>query len=213
MSKQKNQKFKNEIAKTAFPYIVKALHVEGIITDNDLLDKTIVLNKVKEYLDDENNEINFELIVDHRDYIINLARLEEKKGNTELTTTLYATYVEHTLNRIIHIACVSKKHDYKTQNEIIRNINIGGKCTWLLELLELPALNPNHVKTILEISDERNSFIHYKWKPELKLSSISRRRKIEDVERKERIDSLLKYLENYESELEFKGDKEKFDLL
>ena len=138
-----------------------------------------------------------------------VAKEQNNKGADDFSTALYATFVEHTLNRIIHLACVSKKTDVKTQSEIIKNINISGKCTWLIKLLNLPPFNTSHIKTIESISAERNSYIHYKWKPSKDEISNHDREKIKINEKLKKIKSLLKYLRTYEAKIEFKGKKTK----
>ncbi|MDN3676327.1 hypothetical protein QWY90_03265 [Flavobacterium paronense] len=213
---EKNQplnKKEKSLAKEIIPHIVNSLHQEGVITEEDLKDKMVLLKKVDDYLSDEKNQIDFKIFIDHRQPILKFAKAESENGNTGLSTTLYATYVEHTLNRFIHLVCIEKGFDNKTQSEIIRSVSISAKCTWVIKLLGLPPIRQEHIKTILQIADERNSFIHYKWKPESdETQNLS---KIEEVniERDKKIKSLLRYLKNYEAKLEFKGNKSRFDIL
>src|SRR5690606_40762186 len=49
---------------------------------------------------------------------------------------------------------------------------IIGKCTWLIKLLDLPTFRQEYVKIILTVSNERNSYIHYKWKTEIDSDKI-----------------------------------------
>ena len=205
--------FLEKIGKAIIPDFINSLHNEGVISDADLSDKKIVFEKLRKYMAKNSGRIDWQFIIDHRETLINVAEAENKKGHFEFAVSLYATFVEHTLNRIIHITCYSKKIDLKTQTEIIRNINIIGKCTWLIKLRNLSPLNENHVKTILEISDQRNAYFHYKWKPEPdtdKIPDIGKRDK-EKSDKIEKIKSLLKYLKAYETKIEYKGKKKHID--
>jgi hypothetical protein len=80
-------------------------------------------------------------------------------------------------------------------------------------LLDLPIIRQEYVKTILEISDERNSYFHYKWKPEPdtdKVPDLDKEKKDEE-EKIKKIKSLLRYLKAYETKFEFKGKKKHID--
>jgi hypothetical protein len=205
--------FEEKFAKSILPDFINSLYKDGLISESDLSDKTIVFGKIRDYMKKNKGKINWEIIVDHRETLLNVAEAENKNGHFEFAVALYATFIEHTLNRIIHLACASKKIDKKTQTEIIRNINIIGKCTWLIKLLDLPIIRQEYVKTILEISDERNSYFHYKWKPEPdtdKVPDLDKEKKDEE-EKIKKIKSLLRYLKAYETKFEFKGKKKHID--
>ena len=189
------------------PSFINSLHQDGIISETDLLDKNIVFEKLSDYMEKNKGNIDFELIVDHRDTLIKVAEEEVKKRHFEFAVAIYATFIEHTLNRIIHLACSAKKIDPKTKVEVIKNVNIAGKCTWLIKLLELPAIKKEHVSTIFSIANERNAYIHYKWKPEPdEIPDLETKKKEEEAKIK-KIKSLLRYLKNYETKLEYKGKK------
>jgi hypothetical protein len=199
------------VAKSVIADLINSLHKERFITDKELADRDIVISKVKSYINKNKGNIDWQIIIDHRETIIEYAETAYKKENIELSIALYGTIIEHTLNRIIHLRCFEKKIDGKIQTEIIRNINIIGKCTWLLSLLDLPVLNEVHVKTIMLISEERNSYLHYKWKPEKDTDKVRdyNKEETEEIKKMKAIKSLLKYLKNYETKLEFKGNKSK----
>lgn len=78
-------------------------------------------------------------------------------------------------------------------------------------MLGLPPLKSDYVKTILAIADERNSFFHYKWKPDPdtdKIPDLDREEKVHS-EKIKKVKALIKYLKNYETKLEFGGKKKK----
>lgn len=209
-SAKDEEKLKKELFTAIIPSLVNDLHNSGIISDADLSDKHIVKQKILEFLNSKSKEV-FSLIVDHRDTILSLAELQNKEGHKEFSISLYATFVEHTLNSIIHRQCFKKNFDEKTKLDILKNVNLIGKCSWLIKLLELPPLKSDHVKTILSIADERNSFFHYKWKPEPdtdKIPDIDKEDRVHN-EKIKKVKALLKYLKNYETKIVYGGKKKK----
>jgi hypothetical protein len=209
-SAKEEEKLKKALVTTFIPSLVNDLHNSGIISDADLSDRQIVNEKIRQFLN-RKNKPSFSIVVDHRSTILSLAEQQNKEGHRELSISLYATFVEHSLNNIIHHQCLKKKIDEKTKLEILRSVNLMGKCSWLIKILGLPPLKPDHVKTILTIADERNSFFHYKWKPEPDTD------KTPDLDNDERIHNekikkakaLIKYLKNYGTKLEYNGKKKK----
>ena len=196
-------KTNEKIGKILIPNMINHLVQKGLIKNNELDDKKLVYEKVLQYMDETNPDIN--LITDYRKTILKTAD-NFIDNNLELSITLYATFVEHTLNGIIQIACNRKGLNTKTINEIIRSINIKSKATWFLNILDLPPINSKHVKTILKLSEIRNSFIHYKWLPD---SDNDTKKTIATSE----IKALVKYLKSYDSKLEFNGNKTKIKKL
>ena len=212
MTLKKDKAIEAKILKEILPDFLNNMLNEGIISTADMSDRNKISEKISNYMSKHNGKLIFDFILDHRETLLNVAENEIKKGNFEFAVSLYATFIEHTLNKIIHLACISKKIDSKTQAEIIRNTNINAKCSWLLVLLNLPPFRKEYVNIILIIADERNSFIHYKWKPE-KDTDIPNIEKIEKEEQEKivKIKSLLRYLKSYETRMEFKGKREKIN--
>ena len=203
------QKEISQIAKPLFTAIINRLYKEGLIMQEELSDRKRVYEIVKKFLD-KNKDTNFiELVTDHRDNLIKSAEFEISNGNFGLAISLYATFIEHTLNKIIHLACEEKGIAPKTQTEIIRSVNINAKCTWLFTLLGLKPLKKEHLKTIISISDERNSYLHYKWKPDIDMDKVPNleKEKIDRAEKFKKAKLLCKYLRNIEAKLEFNGKK------
>jgi hypothetical protein len=210
ISAKEEEQLKKALVTAIIPSLVNDLHDSGMISDSDLLDKQIVNQKIKEFLNKKNRP-QFRITVDHRSTILSLAERQNKEGNQQLSISLYATFVEHSLNSIIHHQCFKKKFDEKTKLEILRSVTLIGKCSWLIKILGLPPLKPDHVKTILAIADERNSFFHYKWKPDPDTDKIPDLDKEERVhnEKIKKIKALVKYLKSYETKVEYNGKKRK----
>lgn len=192
------------ILEAILPAYINHLLKEGKIKKEDLPDKKRVLQKILDYID--NHNIEYQYAVDHR---VNLLKNANNFYNSDydLSLTLYSTYIEHTINSIIDLYCREKSIGDKTRNEIVRNINILGKFTWLIELINLPKINEKKIVSIKKITESRNSYIHYKWNY-TKFDD----EKIENRISHSEIKSTIKYLKTYESKLEFRGLKNKIKI-
>ncbi len=199
-----------KIARVFIPDFINQLRLKEIVTDEDIKSKA-ALEKLKTHLDENLGKTQFEVIVDHRETLLILADDAFQRNHFELSISMYATFIEHTLNRFIHLASNIKNVDSKTKVEIIRSVNLIGKCTWLLKLLGLPPIKIEYIKTISAIADERNAYIHYKWKSESDKKD-HKDEKTMYLETQIKIKKLVKYLKNYESKVQYGGRKGKIQL-
>lgn len=196
------ENLKKEIADELMPFIINDLYKSGKIKENELDDKEAVYKNVLEHFVN-NLDFDIELLPDHRDSILNAAQ-NYSTSNYQLSITLYATFIEHTLNFLIQSACFKIGIDSKTITDIIRSVNINGKSTWLIRLLGLRPINPKYIKTILEISEIRNSYLHYKWKP---YNSQTHK----ETDNFKKVRELVKYLHTYETKYIFQGKKQQIN--
>jgi len=87
-----------------------------------------------------------------------------ENGKNEFALMFYATFIEHSLNWMLVCIMAKKGMNESQRTEIIRSANIQTKYGWLWELFELPQINNRIKENIKKISEQRNTFIHYKWK-------------------------------------------------
>lgn len=199
-------------ARKAFEQLEKSIQdsTERFLSDS----KSELESKSKEefvstFFDWINNELlekdPIYFIVDHRSKVLSQARVFLKKNEYELSTIMYATFFEHSINRIIRFKCVIENIDLKIQKEIIRSTNTKAKYTWILKLLGLPNFYNKHLKSILSLTENRNSFIHYKWNSEkLKLPKANAKGIIKKTQPNifSDIEKAITYLKNYERRIE-----------
>lgn len=76
---------------------------------------------------------------------------------------LWATWVEHAVNSLLMQQCRRKRISEKSIRELLRGVNLAVKTTGLWELAGLPTVDPVILARIKRISEQRNSFVHYKW--------------------------------------------------
>lgn len=149
----------------------------------------------------DSKEILF--VRDHTNTLQSRAAFCREAGEHCLSCLLYATWAEHWLNGLIATAAERQEIEYESISQMIREVPLRGKFTWLLNLLGLPTIDPEHRNATLRLMDLRNQFVHYKW--------VGRR---EDHEKQEEEDvarvvhafpSTVNYLLAYEEEHIYAG--------
>lgn len=184
--------------------LTRSMLANGEISEEDLSDKTKLITKISEAID----QAEIVIIIDHREDILRTAEDMILLEKFDFAIIFFAMYFEHSINHIIDHQLNKKKVTKKTINELIRTVNIVGKFTWLIEILELPKFNDKHRILITKISNERNAFIHYKWNAKSDWTSSSSEKK----EQKNFIESIRKtvtYFKKYESRVLYENKKGK----
>lgn len=171
---------------------VRNIFASGDITEGHLKDRAALRDRIKKLL--STSDLVF--VIDHRDGILAQGNLYVKRGDFDFAKLFFAIFFEHTINHLIEVVGRRRKFDQSTRKEVIRNINLNGKCTWLLKLLDLKPFNKKHQATILSLADQRNAFIHYKWSEATNLEKPEEAREMEFVKK---IKAAVAYLKRYES--------------
>lgn len=184
--------------------VIESLYQTGEITDEDLLDWEKLKKKM---LALTNKNILFEMVVDHRDSIIDTARKYKKEKNYEYATLFYAIFFEHTLNSIIKRVCSRNGIDKKTTNEIIKGVNIDGKLNWLPKLLKIPEINKAHKSLIRKNADDRNAFVHYKFNPMHDDPKVEKQEALNRIANIDNLEKSVTYIKKYESRITYGNKK------
>ena len=186
---------------------IEGLYLNGVITDEDLTDRNKLIKKIKGELISSKKGIS--IVIDHTRTLLRIARDYYKKEEYDLSYLFYAIYFEHEVNDIIDIYCSRNKIEQKVKNEIIKSTNISAKYSWLLTILKFPNFNDIHRKTILDVSDKRNAYIHYKWNEDqdTKLINNSEKEKLKRDIELNKIELAIRYLTNYKLKNLFNNKK------
>lgn len=192
--------------------LTKSLYASGVFDDEDIKDRKSLASAVRRVLD--NGGIDG-MTIDHTSSLLTVARKYKKNNEFNYARIFYATYFEHQINDLIHLYCLKKGINNKTQSTIIQSVNIWGKFTWLIALMEYPTFNKGHLNTIKLLADSRNSFVHYKWKdnPDFNKVIDSEKEKNQLVTEFEKIEKAIKYFKNYCNRIKFKGNKNRIEKL
>ncbi len=197
----RDKKFLDQIAKQ----FIIGHFANGELTDKDLsLPTEKFIEKIKALSD--RSDIKF--IIDHRDRLLAEADYFFAKQEFELAKIMFAMFFEHSINGLISNYCTKKRFDEKTQVGIIKSIDIHGKLTWLLKVFEFPLFNETHKKTIKKVAEDRNAFIHYKWKAKEEEDDYKSNLHIDEFKE---IRQATVYMKYYETKVKFNKNKSKIE--
>lgn len=189
-----------KIALKVLKVLARNLYLQGEITEDQVNDKQLIEKLV---LEDLERDGGLYLVTDHRDDLLKHAKYFHKMGSKNMAIVMYAMFFEHAINAVIAKTLSEDGIKNKTKNEILRSAALKAKLSWILEILYLPKFNDKHKKFILNIAEERNSFVHYKF------NAIH-----EDDDPNEKTDKLLvdimksvKYMKTYSTRVEYSGKK------
>lgn len=204
MTMTKNKKRKAHIIEN----ILESLFIFGEITDKDIQSKqkrSKILEGLEKQLSSKKSSF---ITLCYRESLLKTAESFKREKEFDFAKIFYAIFFEHTINSIIDIKIKQNRFSENLKMNIIRNINVYGKFTWLLELLQLPVFNKIHLKTIEKLMDDRNSFIHYKYKlrnidDDFDLSGIKKLKEFNEINK------AINYIKRYESKIAFRGKKKK----
>lgn len=205
--KKKDKEIDSMLAEDLILSITESFYASGIFSDDDIKDKKSHVLALKRIMAKDGLD---EITIDHTQSLSSKAREYKKANKFDYSRMFYATFFEHQINQLIHLYCLRNKIDSKTQTSIIQSVNIYGKFTWLLELMNYPKFNKIHLTTIKNLADSRNSFVHYKWKdnPDFHKVIDSDKEKLNIDTEFDKIEKAVKYFKNYCSRINFKGKKE-----
>jgi hypothetical protein len=108
-------------------------------------------------------EQEFHRIPDHRSILWKRANSEHSEGTPEMAITLYALWIEHSVNGSLVSALQRKGYDLEIIDLIIREVNLRAKITKLWHIAGLDPLEDADVTLVGQIAEARIAFVHYKW--------------------------------------------------
>lgn len=121
-----------------------------------------ILRELSDYID--THEIEWIPIIDHQEDLAKVADSLATNGDREEAVVLYATWIEHALNEVIHVAAMRSDLTVPQRDSLFRDTQIRAKFVWahLLFGESVPVEEFNRVALIHSV---RNDFVHYKWNP------------------------------------------------
>ena len=186
---------------------ISAFFTQGHLTEEDLsLSQDEFYKKIKDIVDKSELTVG----VDHRSDIIEKADNLLLQKDYDYARILYAMFFEHSINHLISHECQKRKFEEKVKIEIIKSVDIYGKLTWLSKLLGFPKFNDKHRLIIKKLSDDRNAFVHYKWK----VDNDDENKKTKEPNNEEefkKIKLAVKYMKQYETNLLYQKNKSRLN--
>jgi hypothetical protein len=126
--------------------------------------QTDILDYVEQIVSYEDaDSVPLRWIAVHRDLLLDRARSFNDLGCVDDSLLYYATWIEHWLNDAISTTLRRRgfKEDFIVS--VLREVNLRGKTSWLLLLLGLPPIGEALASQILQITEARNAFVHFKF--------------------------------------------------
>lgn len=154
-----------KLARKIFETVAQTMYSSGLLKEQDLKNKKIIRDKIIKFVQTD----QFVFVLDHRNTILDYALSFSKAHEYNLAIMFYAMFFEHSINSIILHKLHERHFSRPTELEIIRNVSIQQKFTWLIQLLDLPKFNEKHRKVILAGAEKRKSICS------LQISRIPRR--------------------------------------
>jgi len=203
-----NQNYRDDKWKRELTRIIEeTLITQGALNLDDFKDRQKLTKKILKI----SKNANWEIVIDHTDDILNEAKRFASKGDINNTKLFFTLFFEHTINNII-LHRLYKKVNKKTINNILRNVNINSKLTWLLEILGLPKISNNHIPVVIKLFEDRNAYVHYKYN----ISEIETAESLKKAEISGNLKQILNavtYFKKYQSGIIFNRKKIKINKL
>jgi hypothetical protein len=161
---QREKRLFTKAALSLISQITLQLIRDGVIVPDGKTDEQIK-TEVASFIKSEIAQKRFDISVgiDHTKQLLAEARKLLRQNKLEPAALYFATFFEHKLNWLIVQICHKKELEDATIKQVLRDAHVRAKCTWIMALLDHEPFSPRVVNTISEISEIRNSFIHYKW--------------------------------------------------
>jgi hypothetical protein len=145
--------------------VLEALVRRGEVRTEGRDDEAIAIElfeRLRAFRHDDRVEIRF--IITHVKSLLDEAQEFLDAGAVLNATVFYAMWAEHWLNGIISVLGERKGLSEATIVQLIRDVQYRAKATWLLEILGCTPMPAKLLSVVQRVMEERNSFVHYKWK-------------------------------------------------
>lgn len=162
-SAERDQEFLSRLGRIIVPQFILQLIRDGIIIPNGKTDEQIKAEAATIF---RKYGTEITIGIDHTKTLLAKARAHVRQKETEFASLYFATFFEHKINWIIVQICQKRKIRGSEIKQILREAGLRAKCTWIMALLNYEPLSSRAVKTVNDIAEIRNSFVHYKWPSE-----------------------------------------------
>lgn len=161
-----------------------------------------ILEEFRKYLTVEKlRTVPFRYAINYTETLRALGRDFLEKNQPWITVLMYSTWVEHTLNFLISVGLERRGFGDATVKQVIRDVSLAGKLSWLLPVLGFRAIHSGHRDTLKALADKRNEFVHYKWPYRKDHSDAELRTSLSQIEK------TLRYLAQYVTRETLSGGK------
>jgi hypothetical protein len=189
-----------QIGREMLASIYEALLGDGQI-DPDGKSEEQIMSEVREMALQWSKQRPMLWSTDFRQNLLNRARSFKRKGNNHEAILYYGTWFEHWINGVL----LRRLHklDEREGCQMIRDVGLRGKFTWLLSLIHEKRIPQRHIKAVLQVCDLRNEFVHHKYKMFDVDTGDDEGKKLKEAHRS--AEKSVRYLQKFEERHFFKG--------
>lgn len=149
-----------EIGRETLACVYEALLADGHI-DPEGKTEDQVMNEVRKFALKWSAQRPMRMATDYREDLLTRARANKRSRDYYDAVLYYATWFEHWINCML-IWRLHRLNEAEV-NQMVRDVNIRGKYTWLAALTHGYRFPQRHIKTINQVSAMRNEFVHHKY--------------------------------------------------
>lgn len=137
---------------------------------------------------------------DFKQDLLSRARNLKREQRDHEAILYYGTWFEHWINGVL----IRRLHALNDREacQMIRDVGMRGKLTWLLALVHGKRIPLRHIKAVLHVCDLRNEFVHHKYKM-FDIDSDHDEKKLKEAHRL--AEQSVRYLKKFEELHFFKG--------
>jgi hypothetical protein len=205
--KKRFDRFAEDVGRPLFRSLVKdgVIDIERTSVEDVRIQFAFILKKILE------DEVDLGLVVDHREKLLSYARYAVEQNDYGIATLMYSTWVEHWLNDLIAAFLRRSQLDEDDVVRALRDIPIRSKIGWVLSFLKLPDLDHKVRNSIIQLIDNRNQFVHYKWKDQGR--TVGREQERSFIDFVKSFEAIVDYLTEYEIQHLYGGSADPFEEL
>jgi hypothetical protein len=185
-----------ELSKSMADQFAKSLIRQGLIDPQNKSEAEIERDAASYIAEIVAGRVSLVFVTDHRDDLGAKAREFLDAGELDLACLLYSTWIEHWFNGLVVV--VGEHYGLPRQDiaQMVRDLGLRAKAGWFLKITGLEPIADEHRDRIFAIFEQRNAFVHYKWKGLAEDEEMRERQALRDL--LEQADFTLKHLLEYE---------------
>jgi len=149
-----------DLVRSVLPYLIYHLLEDGILKEEDLSNKGVVIQKIRENSTRIIEKMKVQ-IVGHRGFL-DSCKSEFENGRPESGVIMASVCIENMIN-LFYREMLEVMHslDTGTINSIIKMINIPDKLGWFLKIAFNLELSKDLVNQVKELNSLRNKIVHF----------------------------------------------------
>jgi len=161
MSKKRDQEYAR-LGRDLVRGIIISAFEKGDISYGDIKNPTNLRDHLKKFSTSTKKDDDLYIVIDHRETILKDAKKHLVNGKYDYAKVFFAMYFEHETNHLLINLLQRRNMKEKTVKSIVQK-SLNEKLTWILDLIGEKRPNEEFLKFLQPLSEDRNSFMHYKF--------------------------------------------------